>query len=386
MGREGRLRDLRARDARRRAFGRDPDPEPQPRVPGSKRAIESLAKTTYRNYRIYVLDNESDDPATLAYLESLPHRVLRIPNRDGRFSFAAINNTAAALVDEEMLLFLNDDVEVIEPRWLSQMVGWSRLEGVGAVGARLLFPDRRLQHAGIIQGVPEGLVGHAFKYSPWWDPGYLNLARVSRDVAAVTAACMLTPRRLFLDLGGFDEARFAVAYNDPDYGYRLRDAGYRCVYCAEAELVHHEGLSRGPSGDPREMAAFRREHGHRVDPYFSPHLDPESEAFDLRPTVAPAAGNAGPVPMLAVTHNLNWEGAPRIEFEIVRRLHATGAVRVEVLSPLEGPLRAAYEELGIPIRIRRWGCRSLTNEKVATSSLFRRADRPAGRLDRRGRL
>src|SRR5262249_44532646 len=103
--------------------------------PRLKTAIDSLAKTPYRNYRISVLDNESDDPATLAYLDSLPHRVLRIPNRDGRFSFSAINNTAAAMVDEELLLFLNDDVEVINPRWLSQMVGWSRLEGVGAVGA-----------------------------------------------------------------------------------------------------------------------------------------------------------------------------------------------------------------------------------------------------------
>ena len=102
--------------------------------PRLKLAIDSLAKTTYQNYRIYVLDNGSDDPATLAYLDSMPHRILRIPNRDERFSFAAINNTAAAMVDEEMLLFLNDDVEVINPRWLSQMVGWSRLEGVGAVG------------------------------------------------------------------------------------------------------------------------------------------------------------------------------------------------------------------------------------------------------------
>ncbi len=110
--------------------------------PRLKTAIDSLAKTTYRNYRIYVIDNESDDPATLAYLASLPHRVLRIPNPDGRFSFAAINNTAAAMVEEDLLLFLNDDTEVINPRWLSQMVGWSRLEGVGAVGARLLFPER----------------------------------------------------------------------------------------------------------------------------------------------------------------------------------------------------------------------------------------------------
>jgi GT2 family glycosyltransferase/glycosyltransferase involved in cell wall biosynthesis len=314
-------------------------------------ALDSLAKTTYRNYRIHVIDNDSDDPATLDYLATLPHRVLRIADRDGRFSFAAINNAAASMVDEDLLLFLNDDTRVINPRWLSQMVGWSRLEGVGAVGARLLYPDRRVQHAGIIHGTPEGLAGHAFKYSAWWDPGYLNLARVSRNCRAVTAACMLTPRELFLRLGGFDEARFAVAYNDADYCYRLADADYRSVYCAEAELFHHEGASRGLSTDPREMAAYRERHGNRLDPYLNPHLDPESESFAVAPTVVPIGPRRDPVPLLAVTHNLNWEGAPRIEFEIVRRLHASGAVRAEVLSPVEGPLRRAYEELRIPIRV-----------------------------------
>ena len=104
--------------------------------------LGSLDRTTYRNFRVYVIDNESDDPDTLTYLASLPHRVLRIPNRDGRFSFASINNTAASLVDEDLILFLNDDTEVIDPRWLSQMVGWSRLSGVGAVGARLALPGR----------------------------------------------------------------------------------------------------------------------------------------------------------------------------------------------------------------------------------------------------
>jgi GT2 family glycosyltransferase/glycosyltransferase involved in cell wall biosynthesis len=319
--------------------------------PRLKFAIDSLAKTTYRNYRVYVLDNDSDDRATIDYLAALPHRVLRIPNRDGRFNFAAINNTAAAMVEEDMLLFLNDDTEVINPRWLSQMVGWSRLAGVGAVGARLLYPDRRVQHAGIIHGVPEGLAGHAFRYAAWWDPGDLNLARVTRDCQAVTGACMLTPRRLFLDLGGFDEDRFGVAYNDVDYGLRLADAGYRSVYCAEAELYHHESLSRGRAGDPREMAAYRARHGQRIDPYFSPHRDDDRESLAIAPTVVPIGPRREPVPVLAVTHNLNWEGAPRIEFELVRRLQNAGAIRAEVLSPCDGPLRRAYEEEGIPLHV-----------------------------------
>ena len=353
-------------------------------APRLKLAIDSLAKTTYRNYRVYVIDNESDDPETLRYLAALPHRVLRIPNRDGKFSFSAINNTAAATVEEELLLFLNDDTEVINPRWLSQMVGWSRLEGVGAVGARLLFPDRRIQHAGIVHPFHEGLAGHSFRLLPRWNPGPLDLANVSRNSLAVTAACMLTPRKLFAELGGFDEERFAVAYNDPDYCYRLADAGYRCVYCAEAELIHHEGLSRGSSGDPRELAAYREVHGHRLDPYFSPHFDPEIETFETKPTVVPLGSGSRPIPLLAVTHNLNWEGAPRVEFELVSRLHASGAIRAEVLSPGEGPLGRLYEQAGIPIRVEPEPVGALGLRAQGPLSPGR--SRPAGQADRRRRL
>jgi GT2 family glycosyltransferase/glycosyltransferase involved in cell wall biosynthesis len=313
--------------------------------------LESLAKTTYQNYRVYVIDNESDATSTLRYLASLPHRVVRIPNPDGGFNFAGINNAAAAMVTEDLLLFLNDDIEVINPRWLSQMVGWSRLPGVGAVGARLLYADRTVQHAGIVHGFHDGPAGHAFRYLPWWDPGYWNLARISRNCLAVTAACLLTPRTLFIDQGGFDDRRFPVAYNDADYGYRLGDAGYRCVYCAEAELYHHEGLSRSRCDDPRGLAMYRQIHGRRVDPYFSPHLDPELEIFETRPTVVPVGAVGRPVSILAVTHNLNWEGAPRFEFELLSRLKAAGAVDPEVISPCDGPMRSAYEQKGITIRV-----------------------------------
>lgn len=316
-----------------------------------KTAIDSLAQTTYRNYQIVVIDNMSDDPATLEYLASLRHRVLRIPNPGAHFSFAAINNTAAAMVDADLLLFLNDDTEVIEPRWLSQMVGWSRLEGVGAVGARLLYPDGRIQHAGVLHGLDDGSCGHAFRLLPRDEWGTFNLARVTRDCTGVTAACMLTPRPLFLSLGGFDETRFAVAYNDPDYCHRLADAGYRSVYCAEAELYHHEGLSRGFDDDPREPGAYRELHRLRAERFMSPHHDSQVETYQAKPTVVPVGSASRPIPLLAVTHNLNWEGAPRFEFELIRRLHASGAIRAEVISPFEGPLQEAYEREGIPIRV-----------------------------------
>ncbi len=313
--------------------------------------LTSLEKTTYRNYRVYIIDNESDDPETIAYLSASRHKVLPIKNPDGRFNYAAIHNRAVSMLTEDLVLFINNDVEVINPRWLSQMVGWSRLSGVGSVGARLLFTDRRLQHAGVVHGLHEGLAGHAFKLLPWWDGGAMGLARATRDCLAVTAACMLTPRKLFVEMGGFDEERFAVAYNDADYGYRLVDAGFRNVICAEAELYHHEGATRGYVDNPLEEANYRKLHGERRDPYFNPHLDTATESFQLKPTVVPIASKDRPIPVLAVSHNLNFEGAPRFELELIAGLKAIGAIEPTVVSPLDGPLRAEYEKAGITPRV-----------------------------------
>ncbi len=317
-----------------------------------ERLIASLDKTTYRNYQIYIIHNTAVDQETLDYFARIPHHVLTIPNPDEGFSFSALNNAAAAMVEEELMLFLNDDMEVIEPRWLSQMVGWSRLEGVGAVGARLLYPDLRIQHAGMVQGLHDGNAEHAFRYLPASDHGYMALARVTRNCLAVTGACMLTPRKLFLSVGGFDEDRFAVAYNDPDYCYRLIDAGYRCVYCGEAELVHFESRTRGYGNERiREVTTFREVHGRRTDPYFSPHLDPDSPNFEIRPTVVPVRGRPARIPLLAVTDCLNGDRASRVNFELLDRLKASGSIDPVVLSALDGPLREEYERAGIPIEI-----------------------------------
>ncbi len=248
-----------------------------------KACIDSLAITTYKNYQIAVIDNESDDPKTREYLNQLNCQVLRIKNPEGKFSFAAINNRAVEQIDSEYVLFLNNDTEVITPRWLSQMVGYAQIPAVGAVGARLLYPDGRIQHAGIIHGLHHGLAGHAFKLMNSDNRGYLSQAMVTRNYSAVTAACTITPRQLFLELGGFDEDNFAVAYNDADYGYRLLERGYRCVYCPDAELLHKEGTSRGFTDNPQEVAAFRRKYAGKNDSFYSPHLSLEDEYFHIQP-------------------------------------------------------------------------------------------------------
>jgi len=315
-----------------------------------RRCIDSLAATTYGNYEVIVIDNDSDDPATIQYLGQLPHRVERISNPRGRFNFAFINNRAAERASGDLLLFLNNDTEVIEPRWLSQMVGYAGFAGVGAVGARLLFPDKRIQHAGIVHGYYRGLAGPAFKLAPAWDNGYLSYARVARNYSAVTAACLLTPRRIFAEVGGFDEVNFEVAYNDVDYCYRLAGRGLRSVYCADAELYHHEGHSRGFFDRPQEIAAFRRKYSGMRDPYYSPHLSLDDERFTIKPRhYRPSA--AAPVRALMCAFNLNWEGAPYSQLELTLGLRRAGHIDPVVFAPKDGPLRAAYEQAGITVHV-----------------------------------
>ena len=238
-----------------------------------KQCIDSLALTTYHNYRILVIDNESDDPGTLEYLRSLPAEVLRVASPEGKFNFAYLNNRAVEHTDASYVLLLNNDTEVMDPRWLSRMMGHAQIAGVGAVGARLLYPDLKIQHAGIVHsGHVVRLPHHVFKGLPEHDTGYMHLGRSTRNVAAVTGACLLTPRKLYLELGGLDEQHFKVAFNDVDYCYRLVAAGYRNVYCAAAVLKHHESLSRGFGMDPDELRRLTELYGPWEDPFFSPHL------------------------------------------------------------------------------------------------------------------
>lgn len=315
-----------------------------------KACVDSIKKTTYRNYELVIVDNESDDPATRDYLKSLSHKVLRIPSPNG-FNFAAINNRAVEQTDTDYVLFLNDDTEVISPAWLSAMVGYLKMSGVGAVGARLLLPDGRIQHAGVVHGYYNRMAGPAFKLTPASDGGYLSYANVTRDYSAVTAACMLTSKRLFTNLGGFDEQTFAVAYNDVDYCYRLSAAGHRAVYCPQAELIHHEGASRGFRDNPREPVAFLQKYGNKIDPYYNPNLSLRDERFAIRAGTR-APGKLNPIRTLMAGFNLNREGAPYSQYELTVKLKADGVIDPIVFSPNEGPLRQDYEQQGISVRVR----------------------------------
>jgi glycosyltransferase involved in cell wall biosynthesis/GT2 family glycosyltransferase len=333
--------------------------------------LDSLRATTYRDYSVTVIDNASDDPETRAYLRGLACQVLEVPNRpDQGFSFSYVNNTAAAAVDAEHLLFLNDDVEVIEPTWLSRMVGWLNFPGVASVGAGLWYPNGLLQHTGLVHRLLDRqLPAPAFKLLRASRFGPRAQARCVRNYAGVTAACMLTPRRLFLDSGGFDDTDFQIAYNDCDYGFRLTAAGWRHVGCPSAALLHHEGATRGrgPSMDKvSEEVAFIEKYRDWPDPFYNANLSLETTLFQPAPRAAGGAALPLRRPSVVLcSHNLNFEGAPLVLAEVADGLIRQLGAAVTVASPHEGPLRARLEAMGCRVAI------------VSTAGIFDAADETA---------
>jgi glycosyltransferase involved in cell wall biosynthesis len=336
-----------------------------------KTCIDSLALTSYRNYEVLIADNDSDDPKTLAFLQGCGHRIMRISNPPSGFSFAWVNNRAVETVDSEFVLFLNNDTEVKDPRWLGRMVAYACIDGVGSVGARLLYPDGRVQHAGVIHGMYDGMAGPANKLLPHWHNGYLSYAAVSRNYLAVTAACLLMPTALFRSLGGFDEQSFGVAFNDVDLCYRIAERGLRNVYCAGAELIHHEGHSRGFDDNPAEETAFRRRYRAMVDPYYNPNLSLANERFEILPRASDLRPPAAPVRALMVAFNLNLEGAPYSQYELTVGLKRLGRVDPVVYCPEDGPLRQLYEAEGIDVVVASHPLRDVYTEPAYDEAIER---------------
>ncbi|MBE2940084.1 glycosyltransferase [Anoxybacillus flavithermus] len=242
--------------------------------------IDSIEKkTTYKNYEIIIIDNGSKEQETLEYLSATKHRVLRL---DVPFNYSYLNNRAVEYAQGEYILFLNNDVEVIEPEWLTVMVEHIQRKEVGAVGAKLYYTDGRIQHAGIILGIG-GVAGHSHKYFQGDSLGYFSMLTDTRNFSAVTGACLLTKKYLFNEIGGFNEKDLAVAFNDVDLCLRIREKGYLIVLPPKAELFHHESVSRGHSLDIKEVKYMKQRWGHILDkdPYYNPNLTLEKEDFSL---------------------------------------------------------------------------------------------------------
>lgn len=257
------------------------------RVDLLRTCLAGVAAADYPQVDVIVVDNDSDDAETLAYLAALDparHSVLR---HGGMFNYSAINNRAAAQAQGRLLCLLNNDVEMIAPDWLAIMAVQAMRPDVGAVGARLLYPDGRIQHAGVVIGVGHA-AGHAHRFVHPDEEGYFRRHALPQFTAAVTAACLLVQRERFAAVGGLDEGNFAVAFNDVDLCLRLNQRGWQSLYEPRATLIHHESVSRGLDRDPvgaarfaGELAALQRiwKTDAITDPFHHPQLSRAAERF-----------------------------------------------------------------------------------------------------------
>lgn len=257
-----------------------------------KACIESiLEKTTYKNFEIILVDNNSDEPESLAYFSELgQHPKITLLKYPHPFNYSAINNFAVSHCNGEVVGLVNNDIEVISPTWLDYMVGHVMRDDIGCVGAKLLYSDGRVQHAGVVMGYGGG-AGHAHKYFPRYHPGYLNRLIASNNFSAVTAACLLVKRTHYEAVKGLNEKDLTVAFNDVDFCLKVLELGVRNLYCAEAELYHHESVSRGLDVSKEKMARFNSElaylkahWGHVIaqDPAYNPNLTLRHENFAIK--------------------------------------------------------------------------------------------------------
>jgi len=255
-----------------------------------RRCVETLRATTdYPDYEIVIIDNQSAKPETLAWFEEGEaagefRRVLY----DAPFNYAAMNNAAAATCQSPVLLFLNNDMEIVEADWLKELIRQLHRPEVAGAGARLLYPDRTIQHAGVTIGPGYG-ASHAFREAPEDSPGHNGRLQLIQDYSAVTAACLAVWRADFEAVQGFDAEMFPVAYNDVDLCLKLREKGKRILYSPHALLLHHESASRGKdvSGEKRERferekKGFREKWSRYLvhDPAYNPNLTVHTDHFD----------------------------------------------------------------------------------------------------------
>lgn len=256
-----------------------------------RQCIESIiVETAYPNYEILLVDNGSDDPDALAYFAALAAQQNITVIRDERaFNYSALNNAAVKRARGEFVGLLNNDIEAISPDWLDEMVSLALQPGVGAVGAKLLYPDLTVQHAGVVLGVG-GIAAHAHKHLSAMAAGHGGRAQLVQSFSAVTAACLVVRKALYEQVGGLDEERLGVAYNDVDFCLRLRDAGFRNLWTPYAQLLHHESATRGlevADASRRRLAGEAEWMQHRWrslianDPAYNPNLTLDFEDFDL---------------------------------------------------------------------------------------------------------
>ena len=258
------------------------------------RCLTSLYQNAgYDNFEVLVIENNSTDPATEAYYQTLPERFARcrVVRYQGAFNFSAINNFGAQFAKGEHLLLLNNDIEILSGDFLRELLSYSQRPDVGAVGAKLYYPDDTIQHAGVLMGI-NGSAGHSHKSYPRTAVGDLYRLVTTQNYMAVTGACLMTKASLYHAAGGLDEEKFAVAYNDVDYCLKLWQQGLLNVYTPRAEAYHYESKSRGLDTLSENAQRYEREKANfyakykqyidNYDPYYNPHFNNLFENFGLK--------------------------------------------------------------------------------------------------------
>lgn len=255
------------------------------------RCLDSIALSSYANCEVIVLENNSEQSETRSFYRRLEReRRARIVPWHKPFNYAAVNNFGAAHASGEVLLFLNNDIEAINPDWLELMVKHALRPEVGAVGAKLYYPDDTIQHAGIVVGMG-GVAGHAHLHFPRSATGYMDRLQLPHNCSAVTGACLMTRREVFEKAGGFDEG-FVLSFNDVDLCLQIQALGYRVLWTPEAELYHFESKTRGYEDTPEKLARFRREYQRFIakwgkfleagDPFYNPNFRLDRADYALR--------------------------------------------------------------------------------------------------------
>lgn len=249
-----------------------------------------LGLTDYADFELLLVDNRTDDPEALRFLDSLREEPrVRVLRYDAPFNYSAINNFAAREARGEVLCLLNNDIEVLSSDWLTELVSHAARPEIGAVGAMLYYPNDVIQHAGILLGLG-GVGHHAFAQQPRGVEGYMNRARLAQNYSAVTAACLAVRKEVYLQVGGLNEKDLSVAFNDVDFCLKVLQAGYRNLWTPFAELYHHESASRGFEDTPEKQARFQREVEYMrktwsslldADPAYNPNLTLGIEGWKL---------------------------------------------------------------------------------------------------------
>lgn len=256
-----------------------------------KKCLDSIReKTSYRNYEIIIVENNSEEPETFAFYKKIAGEKIKIVTWEGEFNYSAINNFGVRHARGDYLLLLNNDVEIINGDWLTEMLSHCQRKEVGIVGAKLYYPDNTIQHAGIIIGIG-GIAGSVFVGLPRAFSGYLHKASIQLDLSAVTAACMLVKRSVFEQVGGLEE-KLKVAFNDVDFCLRVREKGYLVVYDPYAELYHYESKTRGAEDTKEKIRRFQTEieymRSHWIgllkkgDPYYNCNLSLTKWDYSLK--------------------------------------------------------------------------------------------------------